>query len=529
MATAEALSATFRRVILDDGASDLETLTYRCAFDACAAHDGAAVGSAQATGAFSETVEPTRTRRRSTANDIGDRFEASLDDLEVRQRAALLLHDVQGLGAAQLAVVFSTSAEAAAALLFRARVEFRGAFHARSAHVRAGACRQAEQTVAGTVGLGLSSGELERLRSHAAYCKPCRKAMQGWRPGAFGLALMLDQAPPPKALAAPPVFGAAGVALAAPPVTGAGWLARTLQPAGHALRSRWAAYVVAAACLALAAGVVLREDTVRRFVLFESVGPAVQLVRAPDAEASRPDLGAAAKVASLQTASRVTSASIGGQTATLAQQAAARPAVPSSPGQPTPTAGPTDAAAPDQVADPDGAAAADSGEDTAGAAGDSERDDSSSSGEKRDKDAAKSGDRSWSDDSGDEADRDKSEEKDKADKDRSGDKDKSGQVRRQGQVRQVRRQGQVRQVRRQGQVRQVRRQGQVPTSPTTRTSPTSRRRGQVQQVRRWGQVQQVRRWRTGPTSPTMGTGPTSPTMGTGPTGPARRMTEASDR
>jgi RNA polymerase sigma-70 factor (ECF subfamily) len=171
-ATAEALSAAFRRVILDDGTSDLQTLTYRCAFDACAAHDGAAAGTAQAAGAVAEEVEPARTRRRSLASDTGDRFETSLDALDLQQRAALLLHDVQGLSAAQLAVVFSTSAEAAAALLFRARVEFRGAFHVRSAHVRGGTCRQAEQTVAGTVGLGLPSGELERLRGHAAYCKP---------------------------------------------------------------------------------------------------------------------------------------------------------------------------------------------------------------------------------------------------------------------------------------------------------------------------------------------------------------------
>ena len=132
----------------------------------------------------------------------------------MRQRAALLLHDVQGLGAARLAVVFGVTAEAAAALLFRRRVTFRGAFHARSAHAKDETCRQAEQAIAGTVGLGLSAGELERLRSHATYCRPCRKAMQRWRPGAFGLALALEQAPPPEALAAPPVFGAAAGALA---------------------------------------------------------------------------------------------------------------------------------------------------------------------------------------------------------------------------------------------------------------------------------------------------------------------------
>ena len=337
-ATAEALSAAFRRVILDDGASDLETLTYRCAFDSCAAHDGAAASAALAAGSAAEAVEPAGTHRRSPANDTTDRFEASLDTLELQQRAALLLHDVQGLGAAQLAVVFATSEEAAAALLFRARVEFRGAFHARSAHVRGGACRQAEQTVAGTVGLGLSPGELERLRSHAAYCKPCRKAMQGWRPGAFGLTLVLHQAPPPKALAAPPVFGAAGVALAASSAAGAGWLARTLRPAGRVLRSRLAAYVVAAACLALAAGVVLREDTVRRFVLFESVGPAVQLVRAPDAGAAGLGSSRDGVQTSTRSSSSATRTAIGAQTGSQPQQTAAAASVPAATGGEAPPA-----------------------------------------------------------------------------------------------------------------------------------------------------------------------------------------------
>ena len=175
------------------------------------------------------------------------------------------------------------------------------------------------------------SGELERLRSHAAYCKPCRKAMQGWRPGAFGLALALEQAPPPKALAAPPVFGAAGIALAASSAAGVGWLARTLQPAGRALRSRWAAYVVAAACLALAAGVVLREDTVRRFVLFESVGPAVQLVRAPDAGAAGLGSSRDGAQTSTRSSSSVTRTAIA-QTGSQPQQTAATAGVPAATG-----------------------------------------------------------------------------------------------------------------------------------------------------------------------------------------------------
>ena len=118
-------------------------------------------------------------------------------------------------------------------------MEFRDAFAARAAHARGGACRQAEQAVAGTVGLGFSSGELERLRSHAAYCRPCRKAMQGWPAGAFGLALALEQAPPPKALAAPPGFDAASSPAPRPPGRGGGWreLDHAVGPVGRVLKS----------------------------------------------------------------------------------------------------------------------------------------------------------------------------------------------------------------------------------------------------------------------------------------------------
>ena len=128
----------------------------------------------------------------ASSSAASSHIDRALDSLETRQRAALLLHDVHGMSAARLAVVFSLTEEAAGALLFRSRMEFRDAFAARTAHARGGACRQAEQAVAGTVGLGFSSGELERLRSHAAYCRPCRKAMQGWATGAFGLALALE-------------------------------------------------------------------------------------------------------------------------------------------------------------------------------------------------------------------------------------------------------------------------------------------------------------------------------------------------
>ena len=231
------------------------------------------------------------------------------------------------------------TAEAAAALLYRSRVTFRGAFHTRSAHAKDETCRQAEQAVAGTVGLGLSSGELERLRSHATYCRPCRKAMRRWRPGAFGLALALEQAPPPEALAAPPVFGAAAVALA-PPSAAAGWLAWMLLPAGRVLRSRTAAYVVAAACLALAAGLALNQEAVRQFVVFQSVGPAIELVRAPGAEAATPDRSRDGTGSAATTSSGVSSASLGVQSGTQPRPTAAGTAVPATSADGSPAAAP---------------------------------------------------------------------------------------------------------------------------------------------------------------------------------------------
>jgi DNA-directed RNA polymerase specialized sigma24 family protein len=343
-ATAEALSAAFRRVVLDAGPADLQALTYKCALDACLARAAATTGAASAAGDV-QGGGPQDGTSRPTSED-GSRVAAALESLELRQRAALLLHDVQGLSAARLAVVFGVTAEAAAALLFRSRVTFRGAFHVR--HVKDEKCRQAEQAVAGTVGLGLSSGELDRLRSHATYCRPCRKAIGRWRPGAFGLALALEQAPPPpEALAAPPVFGAAAVVLAPP--AAAGWLARMLLPAGRVLRSRTAAYVVAAACLALAAGLALNEEAVRQFVIFESVGPAVELVRAPGAEAATPDRGRDGAEKSTAASSGVSRASLGVQSGIQSPQTAAGTAAPATPADGSPAAETTDgaAAAPD--------------------------------------------------------------------------------------------------------------------------------------------------------------------------------------
>ncbi|MGE5228622.1 MAG: RNA polymerase sigma factor, partial [Deltaproteobacteria bacterium] len=181
-ATTETFAVVLRRAVLDERAADLETLTYRCALDACVARAGAG-------------GVPAR-----PASETSGRFGAALDALDLRRRAALLLHDVHGLGAAGIAAVLSIDEEAAGALLFRAREEFRAAFDAAAARAEGRGCRQAEQAVAGAVGLGLAGDQLQRLRLHAAYCRPCRRAIRSWGAAPAGLAAVLEQAPLPEAL-----------------------------------------------------------------------------------------------------------------------------------------------------------------------------------------------------------------------------------------------------------------------------------------------------------------------------------------
>jgi DNA-directed RNA polymerase specialized sigma24 family protein len=264
-ATTETFAVVLRRAVLDEGATDLQTLTFRSALDACAARAGAVGVPRRPT---TETSRP---------------FEAALESLDLRRRAALLLHDVHGLDAAGIAAVFAITEEAAGAELFRAREEFRAAFDAGSARPEGRGCRQAEQAVAGAVGMGIAGDQLQRLRLHAAYCRPCRRAMRTWGAAPVGLAAVLEPAPLPQALAEPPVFGGA-IAAAPVPSPRAGLLA-TLRPAAHFLGSRTVAYLVAVACLALAAGVAINAQGVRPSLLFQSVGPAVRLVTGTSGEA----------------------------------------------------------------------------------------------------------------------------------------------------------------------------------------------------------------------------------------------------
>jgi len=278
-ATNAAVVAAFRRVILDDEVTDLWVVTCSCALEACI--DRAGISGAGSAAALAGQSEAAR-RGRGEPGVPGRPFEAALEALPIRRRAVLLLHDVCGLSLAQMAAVFAVSEEAAGALLFRAREGFRQAFDEHSAVSRVGTCRQAEQAAAGAVGLGLGDDALRRLHRHAAYCKPCRAAMKTWGDGPVGLAVLLEPGPLPQALAVPPVFGMPEpgdlTAAAAASVFGRG-----LRSLGRFLRSRAAAYVLAAACLAFAGGLILHEGRARPFFLAESVGPAIRLVVQPSA------------------------------------------------------------------------------------------------------------------------------------------------------------------------------------------------------------------------------------------------------
>ena len=281
-ATTEAFVGAFREIILDEDATDLRVVTFRQALDACVDRAGGRAEGAPADGARRGEAPPAHGR---PLGGIVVLTGAALDSMDMRRRAALLLHDVHGLDIVQTAAVFSVTTEAAGAQLFRARETFQQALAARATDLPGGTCRQAEQAAAGAVGQGLGDDELRRLRRHTAYCRTCRAVMKGWGGAPIGLAVLIKSPPVPQALAMAPVFGGGAPAGEAALAAGTGPLGRILWPVGRVLRSRSAAYVVAAACIALAIGVAFHQQDVRRFVLTESVGPAIRLVIAPPAEA----------------------------------------------------------------------------------------------------------------------------------------------------------------------------------------------------------------------------------------------------
>jgi DNA-directed RNA polymerase specialized sigma24 family protein len=279
-ATSDALVGTFRRAVLDgaagvaDGAAaDLEVMTYRSVLEAC--EDG--LGRTDAVGMTPAPAESA----------LGRRFAAALEGVEPRRRAALLLHDLTGLDDVRRAAVLGLSEAAAAALLFRAREDFRDALRLREPVGAAAACTQAEDAAAGAVGIGLGADGLSRLQRHAEYCAPCRGVMREWTGAAVGLASALTVPTLPQALSVAPVFGDVDAAPAGGGAVGLPALG-VLARAGHLVRSRAAAWIVAVACLAAATGLVLHATGVRPLVVMQSVGPAIRLITAPPADGSEP-------------------------------------------------------------------------------------------------------------------------------------------------------------------------------------------------------------------------------------------------
>lgn len=281
--TTETLTAAFRRAILDEDEADLEALTYRCAFNACVSREGARVATAPPAPPplWAADRPPARSRRktadRAPAGAGNESLRTALASLDLQRRAALLLHDLTGLSATRIALVFGMPGQSAATLLFRAREEFKAAFESGSPRAGRGRCRQADQALAMAVGTGMADDELRRLRDHAAYCGPCRRALRSWGSAPVGLAAVFPEAPLPQALAAPPIFGCGASEVAAPAPAG---VVVALRRVRRTVRGRAFAYVVAAACLALAAGVLAHSQTLRPTILFESVGPAIRLVTA---------------------------------------------------------------------------------------------------------------------------------------------------------------------------------------------------------------------------------------------------------
>ena len=266
-ATGEVFTRAYRDVLLHDDGAGLRALTCRATLQVC----GDQLVDETTDGRATSAATPSADRREET--DLGRRFGQALETLPFRFQAALLIHDVAGLRPGELAAVFGVTEEAAGALLFRAREEFRRAFEETSATRSATRCRLAEQAAAGAVGRSLSADELRRLDEHATYCRPCRRTMKEWGGRVIGLALFLEAAPLPPALETTPVFGSpVPIAGALGAAAGYGLVRRALGRTGRILKSRAAAYALAAACLALSIGIVTQlPQGERSFVLLSGV------------------------------------------------------------------------------------------------------------------------------------------------------------------------------------------------------------------------------------------------------------------
>jgi DNA-directed RNA polymerase specialized sigma24 family protein len=269
-ATDEVFTTAFRRIILQDGHIALRAWTYRSALDVCRERLAERETAGARAGGLEHPIgKPAARARRTVSGDLGRRFAQVLESMEFDYQAVLLLHDLDGLGGPELATVFAVTEDAAGGLLLRARETFRRAFEAQSALARTRNCRLAEQTAAGAVGRTVSDDEADRLQQHAGYCRHCRRTMADWREGPMGLALLLEEPALPAALETPPVFSTRAVATAAG-VAGSSGLARALGRTGRLLKSKKAAYVLAAACLALSVGLAAERPTVERTLVVVS-------------------------------------------------------------------------------------------------------------------------------------------------------------------------------------------------------------------------------------------------------------------
>jgi len=317
-ATEEVFTTAYRRILLHDDGIDLRERTYRAALDVCRERLGEHEADRGASGGHEVDGRDVDGRLHGTApsaatgadwrerSDLGRRFGQALEMLPFRHQAVLLLHDINGLRPAEMATVFVVTEDAASALLFRAREEFRRAFEELSSDRRAANCRLAEQTAAGAVGRGLSDNEVRRLDEHAGYCRHCRRTMKGWGGGAISLALFLEDAPLPQALETTPVFGTTmAVTGASGAVAGSGTLTRVLAQIGRSLTSRAAAYALAAACLAVSVGLAVQHSQGdQTFIVVPATGPSVprlvqpatRVVRAPISRSGHTDATSARSV-----------------------------------------------------------------------------------------------------------------------------------------------------------------------------------------------------------------------------------------
>ena len=334
-ATRDALTAAFRLAILDDDVTDLETLTFRCALEACEAQRAAQMPEGESPGCPGRRGGAAAGKR--APHGSGSRPRSSLSSSgSARRSCCTTFREWTSPGPRQSSG--SAWRRPARCCSARARSSARRCA-ARPGYMSDRTCRQAEEALAGAVGLGLDDDGLARLRRHAGYCRPCRKVMRTWTAAGVGLAAVLLPPPPPESLAAAPVFGDV-----VGPAPDAGRsrpllllpLARTVQ----ALRGRAAAWVIAAACLALAGGLVVQGLGLRPVVLMQSVGPTIRLIVAPPADGSEP--AAARGVGREATTTTAPAVGISGDGA--AGPAAASPAGPAQPGAPADDAAPTESA-----------------------------------------------------------------------------------------------------------------------------------------------------------------------------------------